>query len=68
MKESAALNSSLYFRLLYDGADRTSDLSFCSGNLYHNLCPVINLENFIKFQLFRIAQVDSLNELCDSAI
>lgn len=58
--------SPLHFRILYNGKDRTKDLSFCESKYHNNLCPVDHLINFIESHLLQLANVDSLNELCDS--
>uniref|UniRef100_A0A0N5AFD8 Acid phosphatase-like protein 2 n=1 Tax=Syphacia muris TaxID=451379 RepID=A0A0N5AFD8_9BILA len=60
-------NLNLYFRLLYNGEDRTNELSFCTNRLFNNiLCPVDYLMYFIKSQLLQVANVTTLDAICDA--
>ena len=54
---------SLFIRILYNGEDRTGDLSFCKKK-NRGLCSTRDFDRFVSEELFDIAGMKSLDELC----
>lgn len=50
-------------RVLYDGNDITSSVKFCK-TLRFGLCPVSDLQNFLKNGVFEMAGFKSFEEIC----
>ena len=56
--------SPLLVRVLYDGADVTSHLSFCRDKLIDGLCPASALQNYVNNFIKNTLGVSSIAEVC----
>ncbi|PAV89677.1 hypothetical protein WR25_16694 [Diploscapter pachys] len=56
--------SPLLVRLLYDGVDVTSHLSFCRDKLIDGLCPASALQNYVNNFIKNTLGVSSIAEVC----
>ena len=57
-------NGSLFIRVLYDGMDVTSYLSFCKNELIDSLCPATLFQSYFDTFLQNFLGISSVSEVC----
>ncbi|PAV65289.1 hypothetical protein WR25_13029 [Diploscapter pachys] len=57
-------NGSFFIRVLYDGVDVTSHLSFCKNKLIDSLCPATLFQNYFDTFLQNFLGISSVSEVC----